>query len=69
MAIIKLTGQEIDVTEEKERCHDLDVFVVTSNILHFRKAEEGSYINLLVGELQVKETPEEILALIKEEEK
>ena len=53
----------------REDCYkNLETFVNTKNIVSLTKSEEGSSVYLVTGELQVQETPEEILALIKEAE-
>lgn len=72
MAIIKLTQKDLDIEsalDGREDCYKiLKTFVNTKNIVSFTKSEEGSSVYLVRGEIQVKETPEEILALIKEAE-
>lgn len=72
MAIIKLTQKDLDIEAafdgKEDHYKNLETFVNTKNIVSFTKSEEGSYVYLVTGELQVKENPEEILRLIKEAE-
>lgn len=70
MAIIKLTQKDLDIEAalngKEDSYNDLEIFVNTGNIVNFVKSEMGSYVYLVTREVEVKETPEEILALIKE---
>ena len=72
MAIIKLTEEKLDIEaalEGTKSCYKhLDIFINTKNIVRFYKTEKGSCVCFYGGFLHVKETPEEILALIKEAE-
>ena len=72
MAIIKLTQKDLDIEAalngKEDSYNDLEIFVNTGNIINFVKSEMGSYVYLVTREVEVKETPEEILALIKEAE-
>lgn len=72
MAIIKLTQKDLDLesvfNEDKERYETLETFINTRYIVSFNKHEEGSCVYLVTREVEVKETPEEILELIKEAE-
>ena len=72
MAIIKLTQKDLDIEAalngKEDSYNDLEIFVNTGNIVNFVKSEMGSYVYLVTREVEVKETPEEILALIKEAE-
>ena len=73
MAIIKLTQKYLDIEAafEGREAHykNLETFINTKNILYFNKTEEGASVYLAGGRgLYVKETPEEILALIKDAE-
>ena len=72
MTIIKLTQKDLDIEDVLNGIEDsykyLETFINTKNIVSFAKSEEGSYVYLVTRELEVKETPEEILALIKEAE-
>lgn len=73
MAIIKLTQKDLNIEDVLNGIEDsynyLETFINTKNIVSFAKSEKGSYVYLVTRELDVKETPEEILALIKEAEK
>ena len=72
MAIIKLTQKDLDIEAalngKEDSYNDLEIFVNTGNIVNFVKSEMGSYVYLVTREVEVKETPEEIMALIKEAE-
>ena len=70
MAIIKLTQKDLDIEAalngKEDSYNDLEIFVNTGNIVNFVKSEIGSYVYLVTRELEVKEPPEEIFAMIKE---
>lgn len=72
MAIIKLTQKDLDIEAalngKEDSYEDLEIFVNTRNIVNFVKSEMGSYVYLVTREVEVKETPEEILEKIKESE-
>ena len=72
MAIIKLTQKDLDIEAalngKEDSYNDLEIFVNTGNIVNFVKSEMGSYVYLVTREVEVKETPEEILEKIKEAE-
>ena len=72
MAIIKLTQKDLDIEAAlngiEDSYKDLEIFVNTGNIVSFVKFEMGSYVFLVKREREGKETPQEIIALIKEEE-
>ena len=72
MAIIKLIQKDLDIEAalngKEDSYNDLEIFINTRNIVNFVKSEMGSYVYLVTREVEVKETPEEILALIKEAE-
>lgn len=72
MAIIKLTQKDLDIEAalngKEDSYNDLEIFVNTRNVVNFVKSEMGSYVYLVTREVEVKETPEEILTLIKETE-
>lgn len=69
MAIIKLTQKDLDIEAalngKEDSYNDLEIFVNTGNIVNFVKSEIGSYVYLVTREVEVKETPEEILEKIK----
>lgn len=72
MAIIKLTQKDLDIEaalDGKEDSYNyLETFINTKHIVSFAKSEKGSYVYLVTREVEVKETPEEILEKIKEAE-